>query len=216
MPESGTSGSVGAGGGKPPSATRPVPLLPLARLREGRPQGSPLPWNNLQPATAGRALGRDRGGNFSLPYGVADFAAPPASKRRSRSGPNLYSGETHHWAARPLAREAHRIRDAGRLSRPILPCASAHRSPGVETCMEQTMTGAQRPADRLWGATGRFGGIPASRPAGRGPPWRHAGSPSNVDGVPWLCPWPRRGRAARPAAATDPLRRGSGRDGSTW
>ena len=26
MPESGTSGSVGAGGGKPPSATRPVPL----------------------------------------------------------------------------------------------------------------------------------------------------------------------------------------------
>ena len=55
MPESGTSGSVGAGGGRPPSATRPVPARPSGAHnrpkppanRHGRPQGSPLRFDPI-------------------------------------------------------------------------------------------------------------------------------------------------------------------------
>ena len=59
-----------------------------------------------------RRLGRDRGENFSLPYGVADCAAPPVSKRRLRSGPNLHPGDTHHCADGLFARDKHLVHDS--------------------------------------------------------------------------------------------------------
>ena len=62
--------------------------------------------------TLRRRLGRDRGENFSLPYGVADCAAPPVSKRRLRSGPNLHPGDTHHCADGLLARDKHLVHDS--------------------------------------------------------------------------------------------------------
>ena len=84
-----------------------------------------------------RQFGRDRGENFSLPYGVADCAAPPVSKRRSRSGPNLHSGDTHHCADGLFARNKHLVHDsASACSLGLFLARPRAGAPGVETCME--------------------------------------------------------------------------------
>ena len=83
-----------------------------------------------------RRLGRDRGENFSLPYGVADCAAPPVSKRRLRSGPNLHPGDTHHCADGLFARDKHLVHDSANARRLVLFLARPRAgAAGVETCM---------------------------------------------------------------------------------
>ena len=85
-----------------------------------------------------RQFGRDRGENFSLPYGVADCAAPPVSKRRSRSGPNLHSGDTHHCANGLFARNKHLVHDSASACSLVLFLARPRAgAAGVETPMEQ-------------------------------------------------------------------------------
>ena len=88
-----------------------------------------------------RKLGRDRGENFSLPYGVADCAAPPVSKRRLRSGPNLHPGDTHHCADGLFARDKRLVHDSANARSLVLFLARPRAgAAGVETCMEQTIT----------------------------------------------------------------------------
>ena len=83
-----------------------------------------------------RRLGRDRGENFSLPYGVADCAAPPVSKRRLRSGPNLHPGDTHHCADGLFARDKHLVHDSANARRLVLFLARPRAgAAGVETCI---------------------------------------------------------------------------------
>ena len=85
-----------------------------------------------------RRLGRDRGENFSLPYGVADCATPPVSKRRLRSGPNLHPGDTHHCADGLFARDKHLVHDSANARSLVLFLARPRAgAAGVETCMEQ-------------------------------------------------------------------------------
>ena len=87
-----------------------------------------------------RQFGRDRGENFSLPYGVADCAAPPVSKRRSRSGPNLHSGDTHHCANGLFARNKHLVHDSASPCSLVLFLARLRAgAAGVETCIEQVV-----------------------------------------------------------------------------
>ena len=84
-----------------------------------------------------RRLGRDRGENFSLPYGVADCAAPPVSKRRLRSGPNLHPGDTHHCADGLFARDKHLVHDSANARSLVLFLARPRAgAAGVETCMD--------------------------------------------------------------------------------
>ena len=81
-----------------------------------------------------RQFGRDRGENFSLPYGVADCAAPPVSKRQSRSGPNLHSGDTHHCANGLFARNKHLVHDSASACSLVLFLARPRAgAAGVET-----------------------------------------------------------------------------------
>ena len=92
-------------------------------------------------ATFRGQLGRDRGDSFSLPYGVADCAAPPVSKRRLRSGPNLHPGETHHCLDGLFARDKYFVHDsANACSLVLFPARLRAGTAGVETCMEHTIT----------------------------------------------------------------------------
>ena len=92
--------------------------------------------------TLRRQFGRDRGENFSLPYGVADCAAPPVSKRRLRSGPNSQPGDTHHCADGLFARDKHLVHESANACSLVLFLARPRAgAAGVETCMEQTLTG---------------------------------------------------------------------------
>ena len=92
-----------------------------------------------------RRLGRDRGENFSLPYGVADCAAPPVSKRRLRSGPNLHPGDTHHCADGLFARDKHLVHDSANARSLVLFLARPRAgAAGVETCMKVVSVIAQK------------------------------------------------------------------------
>ena len=96
-----------------------------------------------------RKLGRDRGESFSLPYGVADCAAPPVSKRRSRSGPNLHPGDTHHCAHGLFARDRHLVHDsANACSLALFLARPRAGAAGVETCMELPFLARQRSGHR--------------------------------------------------------------------
>ena len=118
-----------------------------------------------------RKLGRDRGESFSLPYGVADCAAPPVSKRRSRSGPNLHPGDTHHCAHGLFARDRHLVHDsANACSLALFLARPRAGAAGVETCMEVDQARAEhsgRADSRSWrgscGARGRCRGHRRSR-----------------------------------------------------
>ena len=91
--------------------------------------------------TVRRQFGRDRGENFSLPYGVADCAAPPVSKRRLRSGPNLHPGDMHHCADGLFARDKHLVHDSANACSLVLFLARPRAgAAGVETCMELPTT----------------------------------------------------------------------------
>ena len=84
-----------------------------------------------------RQFGRYRVENFSLPYGVADCAAPPVSKRRLRSGPNLHPGDTHHCADGLFARDKHLVHDSANACSLVLFLARPRAgAAGVETCMD--------------------------------------------------------------------------------
>ena len=104
-----------------------------------------------------RQFARDRGENFSLPYGVADCAAPPVSKRRLRSGPNLHPGDTHHCADGLFARDKQLVHDSANACSLVLFLARPRAgAAGVETCMELNFPGRQRskPAARTPGGSG--------------------------------------------------------------
>ena len=47
-------------------------------------------------------------------------SAPPASKRRVRSGPNLHSGETHHCVRRPLCPRPQLVHDSAKVCSLVL------------------------------------------------------------------------------------------------
>ena len=132
--------------------------IPTFCLRKRSAAHAPM---EQQPSevTFRRRLGRDRGENFSLPYGVADCAAPPVSKRRLRSGPNLHPGDTHHCADGLFARDKHLVHDCANARSLVLFLARPRAgAAGVETCMEQTTT-----------PRGRLALTPLVRPApGRG------------------------------------------------
>ena len=83
-------------------------------------------------------LGRDRSESFNLPFGVANCAAPPVSKRRLRSGPNLHSGEMHHCLAGLFARDKHLVHDFAKACSLVLFLARPRAgTAGVETCKER-------------------------------------------------------------------------------
>ena len=106
-----------------------VDVEPAPKLRILRLQKRPAAHTPMDPSevTFRRQFGRDRGENFSLPYGVADCAAPPVSKRRSRSGPNLHPRDTHHCADGLFARNKHLVHVRERMQPRVVPCASARR-----------------------------------------------------------------------------------------
>ena len=66
-------------------------------------------------------------------------SAPPASKRRVRSGPNLHSGETHHCVRRPLCPRPQLVHDSAKVCSHVLFPGRLRPDPGVGPCMEQTL-----------------------------------------------------------------------------
>ena len=109
-------------------------------------------------ATFRGQLGRDRGDSFSLPYGVADCAAPPVSKRRLRSGPNLHPGETHHCLDGLFARDKYFVHDsANACSLVLFPARLRAGTAGVETCMTQASWTSGHCASLMNSASPPFG-----------------------------------------------------------
>ena len=108
----------------------------VRRARRGLDARAPM---EQQPSevTFRRQLGRDRGENFSLPYGVADCAAPPVSKRRLRSGPNSQPGDTHYCADGLFARDKHLVHESANACSLVLFLARPRAgAAGVETPRE--------------------------------------------------------------------------------
>ena len=124
----------------PLRATASVPeTATCTRFRESvQPR---LPWNkHPHEVTYGGQTRAWTEARVSVSHtGSRTDSAPPASKRRVRSGPNLHSGETHHCVRRPLCPRPQLVHDSAKVCSLVLFPGRLRPDPGVGTCMEQNL-----------------------------------------------------------------------------
>ena len=116
-------------------------------------------------------------------------SAPPASKRRVRSGPNLHSGETHHCVRRPLCPRPQLVHDSAKVCSHVLFPGRLRPDPGVGPCMEQSGSHRFLARQRSESAastpkTGARAPMPARPRAHRDRPYTRCTSPATTSTVP--------------------------------